>query len=205
MRTLRRGSKGDDVKKLQRALHLVEDGIFGVLTVEAVLDFQRAHGLTADGVVGPATWAALGIADDSLVLISKRVINEIIVHCTATKEGVNYTVAQVRQMHLQRKFSDIGYHFLIYIDGTVHTGRPLDKAGAHCKGHNPHSIGVCYVGGLDRNGKAKDTRTDAQKTALLSLLKRLKKQYPKATIHGHREFAVKDCPCFDAKSEYKRL
>lgn len=205
MRTIRRGCRGDDVKTLQRALHLVEDGIFGVLTVEAVLEFQRAHGLTADGVVGKATWAALGVGDGGLVISTKRHINEIIVHCTATKEGINYTVSQVRQMHLQRKFSDIGYHFLIYIDGTVHAGRSIDKAGAHCKGHNTHSIGVSYVGGLDRNGKAKDTRTAAQKEALLSLLKRLKKQYPKATIHGHREFAAKECPCFDAKSEYKGL
>ena len=128
----------------------------------------------------------------------------MILHCTATPEGRPVTVQQVRQWHIQRGFVDIGYHFLVGLDGTIHRGRPIEKAGAHCKGHNAHSIGICYVGGLDRQGKPKDTRTPAQKAALLSLLKELKKQYPKATIHGHREFANKACPCFDC-SEYRDI
>ena len=134
-----------------------------------------------------------------------RKVNLLILHCTATPEGRPVTVQQVRQWHIQRGFVDIGYHFLVGLDGTIHKGRPIEKAGAHCKGHNAHSIGICYVGGLDRQGRPKDTRTPAQKAALLRLLKELKKQYPKATIHGHREFAKKDCPCFDARSEYKGL
>lgn len=131
-----------------------------------------------------------------------RTINEIIVHCTATPEGRNFTVEQIRQCHLQRKFKDIGYHFVVYLDGSVHDGRPIDQPGAHCLGHNAHSIGVCYVGGLDKNGNPKDTRTAAQRLALYTLIQTIKKAFPNATIHGHREFANKACPCFDAAKEY---
>ena len=202
MMTLKRGSRGEDVRVLQRALHLADDGIFGKITEDAVKTFQREHGLTADGIVGAKTWAAINAADNYW---TKRKINEIVVHCTATKEGQAVSVADVRKWHLQRGFSDIGYHFLIYLDGSTHQGRAINKAGAHCTGHNQQSIGVCYVGGLDSKGKAKDTRTPAQKTALITLLKRLKALYPLATIHGHREFANKDCPCFDARAEYGKL
>ena len=133
-----------------------------------------------------------------------RSIDKIIVHCSATREGQHVTVQQIRQWHLQRNFADIGYHYVIYLDGSVHKGRPLEKAGAHCKGQNAHSIGICYVGGLDRQGKPKDTRTAAQKAALLSLIRELRQRFPRATVHGHREFANKACPCFDCK-EYKSI
>ncbi len=212
MRILRKGSKGDDVKQLQRALHLYEDGIFGPLTEEAVKQFQKKYGLVADGIVGSKTWDALGLGGQ-LNLKSKRTITEIIVHCTASPEGVPMTVEQIRKMHIkERGFSDIGYHFVIYLDGSVHAGRNVNVSGAHCKNHNPHSIGVCYVGGLKNIPNVpysklppKDTRTQAQKDGLLKLLRDLKRMYPKATIHGHREFAKKDCPCFDAKKEYAGL
>ena len=134
-----------------------------------------------------------------------RSIDKIIVHCSATREGQHVTVQQIRQWHLQRNFADIGYHYVIYLDGTVHKGRPLEKAGAHCKGQNAHSIGICYVGGLDRQGKPKDTRTAAQKAALLTLIRELRQRFPRATVHGHREFANKACPCFDAKKEYSQV
>ena len=131
-----------------------------------------------------------------------RTINEIIVHCSATPEGRDFTVAQIRQWHLQRGFWDIGYHYVIYRDGTIHTGRPVAQAGAHCTGHNAHSIGVCYIGGVAKDNKTpKDTRTEAQKKSLANLLKRLHQLYPKATLHGHREFANKACPSFDV-AEY---
>lgn len=205
MKTIRKGSQGEDVKVLQRALHLIDDGIFGPLTEEVVKAHQRKYGLTADGVVGAQTWATLGISEP-LKLKTRRSIKEIIVHCSATREGQQVTVSQIRQWHRQRNFADIGYHYVVYLDGSIHAGRPLDQVGAHCTGHNTYSIGVCYVGGLAIDGKtAKDTRTAAQKTALLNLLKDLKKEYPRATIHGHREFAKKDCPCFDAKKEYAGL
>lgn len=131
-----------------------------------------------------------------------RTINEIIVHCTATRAGQRFTVNDVRRWHLESGFNDIGYHFLVLLDGTIQSGRPLEKAGAHCVGHNKNSIGVCYVGGLDSEGKPCDTRTTEQKASLLWLLKDLKKQFPHAVIHSHRDFANKACPCFDATKEY---
>ena len=135
-----------------------------------------------------------------------RTINEIIVHCSATPEGRNVTVKDIDTWHRQRGFRCIGYHYVIYLDGSVHTGRPESQVGAHCLGHNSHSIGVCYIGGVAKDGKTpKDTRTDAQKESLIKLIKELKAKYPKATVHGHREYANKACPCFDAKSEYKNL
>ena len=137
---------------------------------------------------------------------SRRRINEIIVHCTATPEGRDYTVADIRQMHKAQGWVDIGYHYLIYRDGSIHEGRNVDMVGAHCQGHNAQSIGVCYVGGVARDGKTpKDTRTLAQKDALVHLLMQLVCLYPDATIRGHRDFAAKACPSFDATREYKNL
>ena len=134
-----------------------------------------------------------------------RRIDTIIVHCTATKAMRHFNVNDVRRWHIQRGFSDIGYHYLVLVDGTIEAGRPLSIAGAHCQGHNAHSIGVCYVGGLNSKGAPADTRTPAQRKALRTLLKSLKNQFPNATIHGHRDFAAKACPCFDATSEYANL
>lgn len=209
MTTIKLGSKGTEVKILQHALSLYEDGIFGKLTEEAVIDFQKEHGLIADGVVGQMTWKTLGITDnvDNIINLKtktyKRTINEIIVHCTATPEGKDYTVNEIRKWHLKRGFSDIGYHFVIYRDGSIHAGRSIDKIGAHCTGHNTHSIGVCYVGGLAKDGKTpKDTRTPEQKAGLKLLLRNLKMNYKNATIHGHRDYANKACPCFNATREY---
>ena len=101
---------------------------------------------------------------------------------------------------------DIGYHFYITRDGEIHRGRALEKVGAHCRNHNTHSIGVCYEGGLDANGKPKDTRTLEQKGALLALLRELKRQFPKALVVGHRDLnPMKGCPCFDAVKEYSQI
>lgn len=204
MTTLKIGSRGEEVKKLQRKLNLIADGIFGKITDEAVRDFQKKNGLTADGIVGSKTWAKLGWA--------QRTINKLIVHCSATPEGEDYTTSQIKKWHLARGFSDIGYHYVIYRDGSVHIGRSELLIGAHCTGHNSHSIGICYIGGCDAEKRLpdgqlapKDTRTPAQKTALLKLLKSLKSKYPQATIHGHREFANKACPSFDAHSEYQSI
>lgn len=134
-----------------------------------------------------------------------RKIEKIIVHCTATGAGNHFTVSDIRRWHLMRGFRDIGYHFIVYLDGSVHAGRPIEDIGAHCSGHNAHSIGVAYVGGLDANGRPADTRTEAQRSALLRLIQDLKLKYPHATVHGHREFAAKACPCFDAAKEYSSL
>lgn len=131
-----------------------------------------------------------------------RKINEIILHCAATPEGREVTVKEIDAWHRQRGFDGIGYHYVIYLDGTLHEGRPIEKAGAHCLGHNANSIGVCYIGGCDKDGVTpKDTRTPEQKKALIDLVKKLLKDYPNATVHGHNEFAAKACPSFDVKKE----
>ena len=135
-----------------------------------------------------------------------RKITEIIVHCSATPEGQNFTAEDIDRWHKQKGWQGIGYHYVIYLDGSVHKGRNEEVIGAHCLGHNAYSIGVCYIGGLDKWTKAhKDTRTGAQKQALIELLKSLKEKYPNAIIYGHRDFSKKDCPCFDAKNEYKNI
>ena len=197
------------VRQIQRALNLYPDGIWGPLTTERVLTWQREHGLASDGIVGPATLAKLlpGVVKSVLGLKrSRRNIKEIIVHCTATPESRDYTVDDIRQWHKRQGWSDIGYHYVVYRDGTVHEGRDVDISGAHCTGHNANSIGVVYVGGVSSDGKTpKDTRTDLQKAALLSLLLDLRKLYPKAEIHGHRDFANKACPSFDATREYRKV
>lgn len=126
-----------------------------------------------------------------------RRITEIIIHCTATKEGEDYTVDDIRRWHLDRGWDDCGYHFVVRLDGTVEQGRPISIAGAHCKGHNANSIGIAYVGGLDKQGRPKDTRTAAQRDALLCLVLRIKQAYPEAKVFGHNAFANKACPCFD--------
>ena len=135
-----------------------------------------------------------------------RRITEIIVHCSATPEGKDFTVADITRWHKARKFVTIGYHYVIYRNGEVHNGRPERQVGAHCTGHNSYSIGICYIGGVAKDGKTpKDTRTSAQKLALERLLKHLKERFPNATIRGHRDFAAKACPSFDATEEYKDL
>lgn len=206
MRTLQRGSKGEDVKTLQRMLHLYDDGIFGKLTEEKVKEFQSANSLTPDGVVGPKTWEKLLPIGDELKK-SRRLIKEIIVHCTATKEGVPVTIEEIRKWHKKNGWSDIGYHYVVTLDGKIKGGRDVNISGAHCSGHNAYSIGVCYVGGLDRYGMTKDTRTKEQKASLERLLRRLKepKFYPNAKIVGHNKYAKKACPCFNAEYEYSNL
>lgn len=125
-----------------------------------------------------------------------RKIDKIILHCTATPEGREVTVADVTAWHKERGFRTIGYHYLVYLDGTVVRGRREEEIGAHCLGQNAGSIGVCYVGGLDSRGKPKDTRTAVQRVALRNLVEGLQRRYPHATLHGHNEFAAKACPCF---------
>ena len=214
-RALKIGSRGDDVRAVQKALHCYPDGIFGELTEEAVKDWQEAQGLAVDGIVGRKTWVSLfgaGTGDTLELHRSRRKITRIVVHSTATPEGKDYTVSDIRKMHKARGYSDIGYHYVIYRDGTLHEGRNVNISGAHARGFNATSIGIVYVGGTsatekDKNGnlKAKDTRTAEQKATLLRLLKDLRKMYPQAQIVGHRDLNATACPSFDAKTEYKGL
>lgn len=205
---LKKGSRGSDVVALQRALKIKADGIFGANTEKAVKDYQRTHGLVVDGIVGNQTWNSLfppfsNVDDEKTEELklkkSSRKITEIIVHCTATKEGDDTTVEAIRRYHMkERGFSDIGYHYLIYLDGSIHEGRSVHQAGAHCSGHNQNSIGVCYVGGLARDGKPKDTRTKAQRESLVRLVRALMDLYklPSSRVFGHYQFANKACPSF---------
>lgn len=201
-----KGSRGEVVKQIQKALHLLADGIYGIATEAAVRQFQIEHGLKVDGLVGPATMAKL---IPVRLKRSKRVIKEIIVHCSATPEGCNFDVNDIRRWHKQQGWSDIGYHYVIGRHGELWNGRDVDVQGAHCAegGHNRYSIGVCYIGGCAKDGKTpKDTRTLQQKAVLIQLLTDLKRLYPMAKIYGHRDFTMKKaCPCFDAKTEYSQL
>lgn len=151
-------------------------------------------------------------------------IDTIIIHCSASRTGVDLRAVDIDRMHRhERGFKCIGYHFVVDLDGTVEKGRDLSMSGAHCnekdengKSYNSHSIGICYVGGLDENGKPADTRTDAQKEAMNTLVWRLFDKYPIKEIIGHRDTSpdknnngiiekwewVKSCPCFDVKAEF---
>ena len=201
---LKRGSSGTEVAKVQSLLGtVVVDGYYGAQTEQAVMEFQRKNNLKVDGICGPDTIAMLSPFQTRR---SKRIITEIIVHCTATKEGQSVTVSQIDQWHRANGWKCIGYHYVVYLDGSIHNGRDVDQVGSHCAGHNSRSIGVVYVGGLDQNGKPKDTRTASQKVALETFLKQLRKIYPGATIKGHHDYnSGKACPCFDAAKEYKNI
>lgn len=160
---------------------------------------------TAAGMPVPGLSRA-GNEIKSFAKSASRQISEIIVHCSATPAGRNVRCSEIRRWHMaDRGFSDIGYHFVIDLDGTVETGRPLSQLGAHCVGHNRKSIGICYIGGVDHKGNASDTRTISQKEALTRLILIIKQAFPNVRVHGHRDFARKECPSFDAASEYAGL
>jgi N-acetylmuramoyl-L-alanine amidase len=134
-----------------------------------------------------------------------RKINYIVVHCTATQEGKDFKAKDIDRWHKERGWKKIGYHYVVDLDGTIEKGRKEEEIGSHVAGWNKNSIGVVYVGGLDKNGNPKDTRTEAQKEALWKILISLIIKYPDATIHGHNEFSSKACPCFSVKEEYKDI
>jgi len=131
-----------------------------------------------------------------------RDINKIIIHCTATPEGRDVSVGTIKKWHLDRGWSDIGYHYIIDLKGDLHEGRPVKRQGAHVRGHNKGSIGITYVGGVDSKMNPKDTRTENQKGRLESLIIDLMDTYPNSTLHGHNEFSSKACPSFDVQKEY---
>lgn len=151
-------------------------------------------------------------------------IDACIIHCSATREGWDVRAADIDKWHKERGFKMIGYNYVIDLDGTIEVGRPLSMDGAHCntaglsgEAYNKHSIGICYVGGLDKYGKAKDTRTPAQKKAMVGLVYHLLDTYPSIVeIIGHRDASpdkngdgritknewIKQCPCFDVRAEF---
>ena len=131
-----------------------------------------------------------------------RRIDHIVVHCADTPAGAWFDVEDIRAWHKARGFKDVGYHYVILLDGTVQMGRSLEQVGAHVRGFNLHSIGICYIG-----GKGGDTRTEEQKASMEALLYSLKSAFPEAAILGHRDFpkVTKQCPNFDVRKEYGNI
>lgn len=213
METIKLGSRGESVKTLQTLLksagyNLQVDGIFGEITDEIVKLFQKKAGLQTDGICGSKTWEALTSLKPAAQ--TKRKINKIILHCAATREGQNFTTKDIDSWHKKRGFTKIGYHYVIYLDGSVHKGRQESEIGAHATGHNANSIGICYIGGCDKNGKAKDTRTPAQKESLLKLVHDLLYKYnlELENVKCHSQLCKngKQCPSFSIETfrkEYK--
>lgn len=198
------------------------DGYMGARTREAVRRFQESRKLAPDGILGPVTLGALlgQVSPKPVEIVSgKRAVHTLVWHCTATPEGKEFTRAQIKAMHLVRGFTDIGYHKIIHLDGTVSEGRSEDKEGAHVSGHNRGTLGYSYVGGLDAKGNAKDTRTPAQKQTMVRLTKDAINRYGLRLVLGHRDLSpdrdhdgvvepfewVKVCPCFNAATEYGAL
>lgn len=136
-----------------------------------------------------------------------RNINELIWHSTATPEGREVSVAEIDRWHRERKFNGIGYHKVVHLDGSVSPGRDEHVKGAHVRGHNENTIGYAYVGGVSADDVtvAKDTRTPAQKATMRRLTQGAIRRYGLKKISGHRDYAKKACPCFDARAEYAPL
>lgn len=193
-------------KQIQSKVGAEPDGIPGPNTARKI---AAALGLTKT----PVTEVA-GTQASSLVTGAGKNIKRIAIHCTATREGQDVDAATIKRWHLARGWNDIGYHFVIRLDGTIERGRPEQTPGSHVQGFNTGSIGVVYVGGLDSQGKAKDTRTDAQKAAMAGLVRSLLQRYSGADVLGHRDHSpdkdgdgvierhewLKECPCFDVRS-----
>lgn len=214
------GVMGDDtraaVKAFQKAYGLVVDGKPGPQTITALkqviaapkpakpepdkaamADTVPATPKTGGSIAPPANANSLQLLDTT------RPIDTIFIHCTATPEGKDYTVADIRSWHKARGFTDIGYHYVIYRDGRVMLGRPVGQVGAHVEGHNTGSIGISYVGGVTADGKKpKDTRTVEQRSSLLWLVRELKRKFPKIKrVRGHNEVAAKACPSFTVAND----
>lgn len=146
-------------------------------------------------------------------------IRYIVVHCSATRCNASYPAWLLESDHIKRGYKCAGYHYYIGRNGSIVPMRPLSIPGAHVRGYNYCSIGVCYEGGLAADGYPCDTRTASQKRSLERLLRQLKARYPLAMVVGHRDLSpdrngdgkvssyewLKACPCFDAVKEYAQL
>lgn len=135
-------------------------------------------------------------------LTTDRHIDLIVIHCSDTYPHMDIGTKEITQWHQDRGWSTIGYHFVIRKDGTIEEGRNLDLQGAHCKGYNKNSIGICYVGGRSMKNKPTDDRTEAQKKALAALCINLQQEHPDTIIKGHNELSNKSCPNFNVQEDY---
>lgn len=203
------------------------------MSLELWKRIQLAVGATADGIPGPATARKIAEAlkvqpplgaqaspmAKALVTGAGKNIRRIAIHCTATREGQDVDAATIKRWHLKQGWKDIGYHFVIGLDGMIERGRAEEIPGSHVAGFNTGSIGVVYVGGLDAQGKAKDTRTTEQRVAMASLIRELLAKYPGARVLGHRDHSpdldgdgvierhewLKECPCFDVDAWWESV
>ena len=215
--TLRRGSQGVEVKRLQRLLGIAQDGIYGTYTEKAVRELQLKHGLHVDGVVGTKTWEVLGVTTPSCQ--TARKITHIFIHCTAGSQSM--TPQELLDFfYKKKKWSRPGYHYVVDTKGDITNIWPESKYSYGVKNMNSNSINVAWIGGVDKtHPNGIDNRTDDQKRSLRHLLKELRKKYPTAKIMGHRDTSpdknhngiidpwerIKACPCFDAMEEYKDI
>lgn len=198
------------IKQFQTDHGLVVDGIAGKQTLAAIKQAETApkskkpepdkSAIQKPAPIGPAlkdeakappNFASLKLLDTA------RPIKELIWHCSATREGQNFTVEDIRSWHKQRGWSDIGYHYVVYRDGRIMAGRPVGQVGAHVEGHNTGTVGCCYIGGVNAdNTKPKDTRTPEQRASMLWLTEQLVKKFPIKIVSGHNKYAAKACPSF---------
>ena len=136
-----------------------------------------------------------------------RDLNRVILHCSATPEGREVSVETIREWHTDppprgRGWSDIGYHYVIHLDGKIEAGRPIEVQGAHTSGENEDSIGICYIGGVNAANEPKDTMTVPQEIAFVEIVKSLRLIFGKLSIHGHNEFSTKACPSFLVEEKF---
>ncbi len=172
---------------------------------------QSFIGVTPDGDIGPMTLTALeielGMNIEADTGEDMRSIHTVIVHCSATTEGQDIGVDEIRSWHKARGWSDIGYHYVIRRDGSIETGRPLSRRGSHAKGHNHGSVGICMVGGIDANNKqrAEANFSFIQYVSLSELVAQLQRAHPIVKVIGHNQVAAKACPCFDVPAFFSKM
>lgn len=193
-----------NIKVWQKELNLEQTGEFDGPTLAAS---RRAAGFEAwkpreNGTEGMEL--APPNIGDYVWTPPERFVNELIWHCAATPEGKWITVEDIDRWHRQRDFAEIGYHAVVYLDGTIHHGRSIEKQGAHTKDHgkNRNTLGFCYIGGVTTNGQlAKDTRTPDQRASMLWLTQQVIKDPRIKQVSGHNQYANKACPSFDVRKD----
>ena len=205
------------VKSLQQALvtagHAIQvDGVMGVETYYAAVHAQNGTAAKGDDAQRKKT-PENGSDSSTIRLIPEfiqksRLIDLIVVHSSATTPSQDIGVREIREWHLARGFRDVGYHYAIKRNGALEFGRKEREPGAHVKGHNARSIGICMVGGARlRNGNlvADNNFTMKQWSTLGQALRELKEKYPDAEIKGHRDLAATACPSFDVQTWVKEF